>query len=63
MYYVLFSLLDVPWKVKRVLAFPQMFGLIPVLYKAIIKQKANNIFYVVRFDIVTLLILISPQTF
>ena len=59
-----FSLLDVPWEVKRVLAFPQMFGLIPAALESqyTVKQNTNNIIHVVRFNTVTL-ILISPQTF
>ena len=45
-----FSLLDVPSGVKRAIGFPQMFGLIPVAHKTIIKLNTNNIFHVVRFD-------------
>ena len=44
------------------MVFPKCLVWSRLLYKSIIKQNTNNVFHVVRFDIVTLLILISPQT-
>ena len=65
MLHVFSSLLDVPWEVEKVLAFPEMFGLTPVALQSYYKTKYQqySTFHVVRFNTVTLLILISPQTF
>ena len=52
MLHVLISLFGAPSRVKRILAFSQMFRFDP---GSSINQNTNNIFHVVRFDTVTLL--------
>ena len=55
--------LTCPGELKVSLLFLKCLVCSRKLYKAIIKQNTNNMFHVVRFNTVTLFILISPQTF
>ena len=58
MQHFLFTMIDVPWEVKRVLAFPQMFRFDP---GSSIKQNTNNIFYEVQFDTADVILMTWPE--